>query len=141
MMEIAFSIPVTGVVRIDEGLVTITVNRAETVVSVGEVTATKRISLGPGLTIYDVVLEAAREVVRNQGLNRFSAPELYSAAHEKYPQLKRGSFISRVIGSAPNHPSYRHYSSRRDYLHYGGSGTYQLEDKYIKETQSQEAGR
>jgi hypothetical protein len=135
MREIAFSIPVSGVVRIDGDKVTITVNRADTTITMGEAAPGQRISLAPGVTLYDLVLEAAREVVRNKGANRFSAPELYSVARTNYPQLNRGSFMSRVIASAPNHPSYRHYSSKRDYLYFRGQGVYQLEDKYLKDTQ------
>lgn len=142
MKEIAFSIPVSGVVRIVEDTITVTINRAETMVTFepGE-KPVKRISLERGITMYDVILEAAREVIRRKGFNRFSAPELYHEALEKYPELKRGSFMSRVIASAPNHPSYRHHVSRRDYFHYGGSGIYQLEEKYMKETQGEPVNR
>lgn len=135
MREIAFSIPVSGVVQIDGDKVTITVNRADTTVFMGEMALGQRISLAPGVTLYDLVLEAAREVVRDKGSNRFSAPELYAVARRNYPQLNRGSFMSRVIASAPNHPSYRHYSSKRDFLHFRGQGVYQLEDKYLQSKQ------
>ena len=135
MREIAFSIPVSGVVQIEGDKVTITVNRADTTVFTGEMALGQRISLAPGVTLYDLLLEAAREVVRNKGTNRFSAPELYAAARRNYPQLNRGSFMSRVIASAPNHPSYRHYSSKRDFLNFRGQGVYQLEDKYLQNTQ------
>ena len=132
MREVPFSIPVSGVVRIDGDLVTITVNRAETTVSLGPgVRPGRRISLEPGKTMFDVILEIAREVVQRKGFNRFAAPELYHEALEKYPELKRGSFMSRVIACTPNHSSYKHYKSRRDYFSHIGPGLYRLNDEYL----------
>ncbi len=134
MREVPFSIPVSGVVRIDGDLVTITVNRAETSVSLGpEVRLGGRISLEPGKTMFDIILETAREVVRQKGVNRFSAPELYHEALEKYGELKRSSFTSRVIACTPNHPSYKHYTSNRDYLSRIGPGLYELSDRYMED--------
>jgi len=131
MKEIPFSIPVSGVVRIDGDQATITVNRAETIVSLWpEKVPGKRTPLEPGKTMYDVILETAREVIRRKGFNRFSAPDLYSVAREKYPGLKRGSFMSRVIACTPDHPSYRHHKSRRDYLSRIGTGLYWLNEQY-----------
>ena len=139
MREIPFSIPVSGVVRIDGDLVRIVVNRAETDISL-ETGAPpgKRISLEGGRTTYDVILEAAREVIRRKGFNRFSAPELYSVAREKYPQLKRGSFMSRVIACTPDHPSYRHHKSTRDYFSRIGTGMYWLNEQYTADKSSDE---
>ena len=134
MKELPFSIPISGVIRMDEDSVVIIVNRAETNISL-ETGAPpgKRISLEAGKTMYDVILEAAREIVREQGFNRFSAPELYSVALVKYPKLKRGSFWSRVIACTPNHPSYKHHVSRRDYFSRIGPGLYELNDRYIED--------
>jgi hypothetical protein len=134
MKELPFSIPISGVIRMDGDSVTIIVNRAETNISL-ETGAPpgKRISLEAGKTMYDVILEAAREIVREQGFNRFSAPELYSVALVKYPKLKRGSFWSRVIACTPNHPSYKHHVSRRDYFSRIGPGLYELNDRYIED--------
>ena len=132
MREVPFSIPVSGVVRIDGDSVTIIVNRAETNVSLWpEAGPSKRISLEHGITMYDVILEAAREVMRRKGFNRFSAPELYHEALEKYPELKRGSFMSRVIASTPDHPSYKHYASNRDFFSRISLGLYRLNDRYL----------
>ncbi len=134
MREVPFSIPVSGVVRIDGDLVTITVNRAETSVSLGpEVRLGGRISLEPGKTMFDIILETARGVVQQKGVNRFSAPELYHEALEKYGELKRSSFTSRVIACTPNHPSYKHYTSNRDYLSRIGPGLYELSDRYMED--------
>jgi len=131
MREVSFSIPVSGVVRIDGGSATIIVNRAETIISFeAEAEAGKRFSLGPGRSTFDVILESARELVQNRAFNRFSAPELYSVARRDYPALKRGSFMSRVIASTPNHPSYKHHKYGRDYLSRIGPGLFALNDQY-----------
>ena len=139
MREVPFSIPVSGVVRIDGDAVTITVNRAETSVLLGpEVRLGRRISLEAGKTMFDIILETAREVVRRKEFNRFSAPELYSVAREKYPELKRGSFMSRVIACTPDHPSYKHHKSRRDYFSHIGTGLYWLNKQYTADRTSDE---
>jgi hypothetical protein len=132
MRELPFSIPISGVIKVDENLVTIVVNRTETTISLETgVAPGKRMSLGEGKTMYDVILEAAREVIRQKGFNRFSGAELYAMAREKYPELKRGSFMSRVIASTPDHPSYKHHKSRRDYLSHIGVGLYWLNERYV----------
>ncbi len=132
MQEIPFSIPVSGVVRINEGSITITINRAETAISFESAhTKQKRISLEKGRTLFDVVLETAREMVIMTGENRFSAAQLYGVALERYPTLKRNSWGSHVIASAANHPSQRYYGSKRDYFRYLGDGTYSLKDIYL----------
>ena len=131
MREVPFTVPVSGVVKINGDEVTIIVNKAETTVSLGpEVRLGRRLSLEPGKTMFDIILEAAHEAIRRKGFNRFSTAELYHAAVEKYPGLKRGSFWSRVIACTPNHPSYRHHTSRRDYFSRIGAGLYELNDRY-----------
>ena len=131
MKEAPFSIPVSGVVRIDGESITIVVNKAETIISLSpEAVPGKRLSLEPGRTMYDIILETAREVVRRKEFNRFSAPELYYEALEKYPGLKRGSFMSRVIACTPDHSSYKHYTSTRDYFSHIGPGFFKLNDQY-----------
>ncbi len=131
MRELPFSIPISGVIRLDEDSITITVNRAETNISLETGAAPgKRISLEPGQTMYDLILEAAHEVIQQKGFNRFSAAELYAVAREKHPELKRGSFMSRVIASTPDHPSYKHHKSRRDYFSRIGAGLYWLNERY-----------
>jgi len=131
MREVPFSIPVSGVVRIDGDQATIIVNRAETIISLWpEKVSGKRALLEAGKTMYDVILETAQELVLNKGFNRFSAPELYYEALGKYPGLKRGSFMSRVIACTPNHSSYKHYTSKRDYFSHIGPGLFNLNDQY-----------
>ncbi|MBA7633623.1 hypothetical protein ES703_41194 [subsurface metagenome] len=131
MKEVPFSIPVSGIVRINGDSITIIVNKAETNISLTpETQKGKHISLEPGQTLYDVILGVAREVVRKKGFNRFSAPELYQEALDKYPELKRNSFITRVIACTPDHSSYKHYTSKRDYFSHIGPGLYKLNDEY-----------
>ena len=78
----------------------------------------------------DAVLEAAVKVVRRKGVNRFSPPELYEEALKSYPNLKKNSFMARVIACTPNHNSYKHHASKRDYLFYLAPGVYSLNDQY-----------
>ncbi len=133
MKEIPFSIPVSGVVRIDKDSVVIIVNKTETSISLSPVPPSgKRLFEEQGKTTFDVILQAAREVVRKKGANRFSPPELYQEALLKYPLLRRNSFMTRVIACTPNHNSYRHHVSTRDYLSYLVQGVYTLRDQYTK---------
>ena len=132
MQEIPFSIPISGVVRIDEGSITITINRAETIISFEPTPVKKeRISLEKGRTLFDVVLETANELVSRTNENRFSAAQLYGVALERYPALKRNSWGAHVVASAENHPSQRYYGSKRDYFRYLGDGIYSLKDMYL----------
>jgi hypothetical protein len=132
MREVPFSIPVSGVIRIDGDEVTITVNRADTVVTLGpEVKLGGRRSIESGKSMFDIILETARDIVQREGVNRFSAPDLYHEALMTYPDLKRNSFTSRVIASTPNHSSYKHYASKRDYFSRIAPGIYTLENKYL----------
>ena len=129
--ELPFSIPVSGVIRMDGDSVTVIVSRAETNISLElAVEQSKRPPLEKGKTVYDVILEAARAVIRRNGFNRFSAPELYREAKEKYPGLIRASFTTRVIACAPNHPSYKHHKSGRDYFSYIAPGLFWLNRQY-----------
>jgi hypothetical protein len=133
MQEVPFSIPISGVVRIDDsGSITVTVNRAETNVRFQPPTRKQeRISLEKGRTLFDIVLETAQELVSRTNENRFSAAHLYAVALERYPTLKRNSWGSHVIASAANHSSQKFYGSKRDYFRYLGDGTYRLKDKYL----------
>ena len=125
MKEIPFSIPVSGVVRIDEDSVIIIVNKTETSISLSPVPpSSKRLFQEQGKTMFDLVLEAARRVVRRKGANRFSPPELYEEALKSYPDLKKNSFMARVIACTPNHNSYKHHASKKDYLSYLAPGVY-----------------
>jgi len=109
-------------VRIGEYLLTLKIEGPE--VKSGE-----RIQLEKGQTMFDLVLDAARTLVKETGENVFSAAMLYYIAKEKHPDLgiKRNSWNSHIVSSAPNHPSYRHYTSHRNYLRYLGRGNYSLD--------------
>jgi hypothetical protein len=132
MQEIPFSVPISGMVRIDEGSVTVTINRAETTVSFEPIPVKQeRISLEKGKTLFDIVLETAQELVSRNNENRFSAAQLYGVALERYPALKRNSWGSHIIASAGNHPSQKYYGSRRDYFRYLGDGKYSLKEEYL----------
>lgn len=131
MQEIPFSIPITGVVRIDKGSISIIVNRAETAISFELPKKEGRILLEKGQTLFDIVLQIAQELVRSTNENRFSAAQLYNVALEKYPSMKRNSWSSHIIAAAGNHPSQRFYGSKRDYFRYLGDGKYSLKDVYI----------
>lgn len=132
MREIAFSLPVSGVIRINDNSISIVVNRAETSIALnGERKETGRISLENGMTMFDIVLQVAKEVVRDKGANRFAAAELYHRARYRYPDLKRNSFAGHVIASAPDHRSHKHYVAKRDYFSYMGQGIYGLNEKYL----------
>ncbi len=132
MQEISFSIPVSGIIQIGEGSITIIVNRAETTISFEPVKEEAgRLSLGKGRTLFDVILETSIEVAKNSVTESFSAAELYHNAREKYPNLKRGTWSSHMIASAPNHPSHKHHGSHRDYFRYAGDGQYRLDPKHM----------
>lgn len=133
MKEVPFSIPVSGVIKIDEGNIRITVNSAETIIKFEDESEGRgRGYRNEGKTLFDVVLETARDVVREKESNRFGAAELYHRALERYPELKRNSFASHVIACAPNHSSYKHYLARRDYFSYSSAGFYRLIDRYLE---------
>ena len=87
-----------------------------------------RLQMEPGQTLFDVVLEAATASVRESGGNEFTAANLYHIAQEKHPDLeiKRNSWNSHIMSSTRNHPSYRHYTSHRDYFRYLYRGKYAL---------------
>jgi hypothetical protein len=132
MQEIPFAVPLTGILRIDGNEVTIIVNRMETSLSFPvESAAAKRTVLEEGMTLNDVVLEAAREIVAETGYRRFHAAELFHKALAKHPAIKRNSFMARVIACTPDHPSSKHFASRRDYFSRAAPGIFSLENQYL----------
>ncbi len=94
-----------------------------------EVKNSGRLQLEAGQTLFDLVLEAARLFVNDFGEKEFTAANLYHTARERHPELniRRNSWNSHVMSSAPNHSSYRHYTSHRNYFRYLGRGRYSLE--------------
>jgi len=94
-----------------------------------------RLQLGPGRTLFDLVLEAARAFVNETRESEFSAADLYHVAAEKHPELnlRRNSWNAHVMSSSPNHPSYRHYTSHRGYFRYLGRGQYSLNPGWLSQ--------
>jgi len=129
MSEVAFSIPVTGtiriqgnslVVKISESTITMKLDMADEVDG--------KLKLERGKTLFDIVLEIAKSWVATSGTSQFTAAQLYHEALDRYPELnlKRNSWGAHVISSAPDHPSYRNYTSKRSYFTYMGKGLYRL---------------
>ena len=137
--EIAFSIPVSGIIRIEGNMISVKVNEAQTTVKLPpEVTFQKKVGLEPGKTLNDIALEAAQEFIQvNNGANRFTAADLYNLALNKYPWLKRNSLAARIIANTPNHPSSKHYTSGRDYFSLLTGGLYELNQQYLIDNQRQ----
>lgn len=137
MKEIPFSLPVSGVIRIDGNTVTVIVNRAITNVTLEPITESPdRTTFEPGTNMFDIVLEAAEEFLRRKKYNRFTGLDLFAIARESYPGLNKRSFLSRVTAATPNHPSYKHHLSHRDYFSRIATGIFSLENQYLPEKTS-----
>jgi hypothetical protein len=130
MDEISFNIPITGTIKIENKSITITINQAETTIDLTAIPR-KRVSLLKGQTLFDIVLKTAHNLVKSNKHNRFTAAELYHEGLKGHPDLKRNSWAGHVIASAPNHPSYNHFATKKDYFRYLGEGTYKLDDTYL----------
>lgn len=131
MNEILFSIPLSGTISVENNTLTITINQSKTALDLAAITKKRRISLKKGQTVFDIVLQAAQRVVEVSKRNRFSAAELYHEALKEYPDLKRNSWSGHIIASAPNHPSYNHFATKKDYLRFLGEGIYKLDNRYL----------
>lgn len=136
MREVAFSIPVTGTIWIEGDSLRITVSETTVTMKVEPEEAQRKLTLEPGRTLFDIVLDVARSFVQDTGTNEFTGAELYHIALGKYPELnlKRNSWGAHVISSAPNHPSYHHSTSRRKYFRYLGNGRYSLDESLVSST-------
>jgi hypothetical protein len=131
MERISFSIPFTFTIHLEGDRIKVTIGKTETTASLKPFRLSQeRVALEKGKTLFDVVLKAARTAVERSGTERFRAADLYHIALEEYPGLKRNTFNGHVIASAPDHPSHRHFSSKRDYFSYSGDGLYRLSPKY-----------
>ena len=95
-----------------------------------------RLQLGRGQTLFDLVLDAALTFVQETGESEFSAADLYHLATDRNQELsiRRNSWNSHVMSSAPNHPSYRHYTSHRKYFRYLRRGRYSLDPSLLPKT-------
>ena len=132
MREIGFSIPLSGIIKLDGNSITVVVNRASTNISLEPGTEpTGRIVFEPGMSMFDILLESALEFLKRRKYNRFNGPQLFEIAKEKYPGLNKRSFMTRLTASTPNHPSYKHHLSKRDYFARVAPGIFTLENKYL----------
>ena len=123
------------VIRIERNMLILTVGEYRLTLKIEgpEVKPSGRLQLEAGQTLFDLVLEAAQTFIKDIEQREFSAADLYHIAREKHPDLdlRRNSWNSHVMSSAPNHPSYRHYTSHRNYFRYHGRGKYSLEPDLI----------
>ena len=105
MAEPANVIPVNSIIhaegnalvlRIGEYLLTLKIESPEP-------KPTGRLQLQAGQTMFDLVLEAARALVKDTGENELTAAALYYQVKGKHPDLdiKRNSWNSHVMSSAP----------------------------------------
>ena len=83
-------------------------------------------------TIHEIILQTAKKVVLDSGLNKFTGAKLFNLSLVQHPGLKRNTFAAQVIAASPSHPSQRHYPNRKDYFNYLGKGYYELNQKYLK---------
>ena len=134
MRQVVFSIPVTGTIWMEGDSLRITVNETTTTMRLEpEEGAPRRLTLEPGRTLFDIVLDTARSFVQDTGTNEFTGAELYHLALEKHPELnlRRNTWGTHMISCAPNHPSYRHSTARRTYFRYLDNGRYSLDESLI----------
>ena len=138
MAEAIFSIPITGTIDIQGETLTIRVNESVLTIKLDgkQAGGPKRLKLGSGRTLFDVVLDAARTLVRDLKMSEFSSADLYHQAVDMHPDLnlKSNSWSAHVVSSAPNHPSYGHYTARRRYFRYLGKGKYSLDPSLLPES-------
>jgi hypothetical protein len=132
-VEHRFSIPVSMVIESDGRTITIKIDRAETTIELpaGLIEKASRFQSDTGLRLSDIVLESALMLKKKYAVQEFTAADLLHEAEQRHPGLNKRSFWSRVISSAPNHPSAKHFKSTNRYLRYIGNGTYMLEPKSI----------
>ncbi len=135
MAEVNFSIPITGTIHIEGDSLTVRVQECVMTVKIEgkRAEAQKRLQLERGKTLFDILLDAAVTFVNETETNEFSAVDLYNIAFDRYPDLnlKRNSWGSHVVSSAPNHPSFRHYTAQRRYFRYLGKGKYSLDQSMV----------
>lgn len=133
MREVAFSIPVTGTIWIEGDSLRITVSETTVTMKVEPEEAQRKLTLEPGRTLFDIVLDVARSFVQDTGTNEFTGAELYHIALGKYPELnlKRNTWGAHMISCAPSHPSYHHSTARRSFFRYLGDGRYSLDESLM----------
>ncbi len=131
MAEATDSMPFNQVFRLEENSLTLRIGEYLLSLKIEgpEAKEVGRLHLEKGQTMFDLVLDAARTFVTDSVEKEFTAAALYYLAKEKHPELniRRNSWNSHMMSSAPNHPSYKHYTSHRNYFRYLGKGKYSLE--------------
>ena len=139
MPEVAFSIPVTGTIQIQGNSLVIKVNEATINMKLDMADEVGgKLKLERGKTLFDIVLDTAKSWVEESRNSQFTAAQLYHMALDRYPSLylKINSWGAHVIACAPDHPSYRNYTSKRNYFTYMGKGLYRLNAHYGLENSS-----
>jgi len=134
MAEVAFSIPVSGSIELQGDSLTIRIRETTITMKMEPEEKTRsKITLERGKTLFDIVLESARSYVEETDSDEFTAAELFHLAKGRHPELdlRRNSWGAHVISSAPNHPSFKHYTAKRRYFRYLGRGRYSLEPNLI----------
>ncbi len=129
MSEVAFSIPVTGTIQIQGNSLVIKITEATINLKLDMANEIGgKLKLERGKTLFDIVLDIAKSWVSESGTSQFTAAQLYHTALDRYPELnlKRNSWGAHVISCAPDHPSYKNYTSKRSYFTYMGKGLYRL---------------
>lgn len=130
MTEPASAVTDNDIIRIEGNSLTLRVGEYMLTLKIEgpEAKPSGRLQLREGQTLFDLVLDAAMAFVKETGERQFGAVDLYHMAKIRNPELniKRNSFSSHVMSSTPDHPSYRHYTSHRDYFRYHGRGRYSL---------------
>jgi len=135
----SINIPVTVTTNISGGYLTVRVHTSVVKVKIKDIgiAEQQRLRIEPGKTLFDLVLEAAKTFVTDFHTREFSAADLYHLATEKHPELnlRQNSWSCHVVSSAPNHPSYKHYTARRRYFRYLGGGRYSLDSSIQLQTE------
>jgi hypothetical protein len=130
MTEAVSAVTDNDIIRIEGNSLTIRVGDYKLTLKIEgpEAKPIGRLQLGKGRTMFDLVLDAARAFIKETGESEFGAADLYHTAKTRNPELdiRRNSWNSHIMSSAPNHPSYRHYTSHREYFRYHGRGRYSL---------------
>ena len=62
----------------------------------------------------------------------FSPIDVIKEIHKKYPDVKKNTIRCHVIGCTPNHPSYKHYSTNKNFFKYLSNGKFCLTDKDVE---------
>ena len=135
MTEPVSSISENDIIRIEGNSLTLKVGEYKLTlkIEVPEAKHAGRLQFGEGRTLFDLVLDAARAFIEETGRREFGAADIYHVAKMRNPELslKRNSWNSHVMSSTPNHPSYRHYTSHRNFFRYLGRGRYCLDENLV----------